>query len=298
MRRKCALLALLAALLLTGLAGRAARQGGRDTGGISFAVMGDTGSGDERQFATARRMARQREQTPYDFVLMLGDNIYNGGDPRLLKPRFEEPYRPLIDAGVKFYAVLGNHDVQKGTESQINYPHFNMGGRRYYSFGKGGGLIDFFGLDTNLMTGEQLEWFEKGLKESKARWKIVFCHHSLYTSARMHDTEVGLLARLEPLFTRYQVNVVFSGHSHVYERLKPQKGVHYITEGASGKLMKGNLDRRSPLTAAGNDQINSFLVVRVDEDEMKVRAIGSDGSLIDSATIKRDAKQDAGGGEK
>src|SRR5262245_55588352 len=78
---------------------------------ISFAVIGDTGTGDEAQLAIARQMVRQREKIPFDFTLMLGDNMYGKGDPKDVKPRFEDPYKDLLDAGVKFYASLGNHDI-------------------------------------------------------------------------------------------------------------------------------------------------------------------------------------------
>ena len=43
----------------------------------------------------------------------------------------------------------------------------------------------------------------------------------------------------EPLFVTYGVNVVFSGHDHIYERLTPQKGIYYFVEGAAGELRKG-----------------------------------------------------------
>src|SRR4030095_3248872 len=104
---------------------------------ITFAVIGDTGTGDEAQLSVARQMARQREKTPFEFVLMLGDNIYEKGEEKYIKPRFEEPYKDLLAAGVKFYAALGNHDIIKGLEFQTRYPNFNMGGRRYYNFTKG-----------------------------------------------------------------------------------------------------------------------------------------------------------------
>lgn len=254
---------------------------------VTFAVMGDTGSGDEAQLAVAGQMVKQRIKTPFDFAIMLGDNIYEKGEERYIKPRFEEPYKDLLAAGVQFYASLGNHDIIKGTEFQTNYKNFNMGGRRYYNFSKGDGLIEFFALDTNKMDEEQLRWLEESLKASRARWKIAFCHHSIYSSARMHGAYVKLRAALEPLYVKYGVNAVFSGHSHCYERTKPQKGVQYFTAGSGGEIKKGTLDAKSPLMAFGNDRLNIFLTVQATENEMKVDAIGADGSLVDSYTIKR-----------
>lgn len=284
------------ALLLLALPIIATAQTGNNPNSIiTFAVIGDTGTGDEAQLAVARQMVRQREQTPFDFVIMLGDNIYETGDERLIKPRFEEPYKDLLAAGVKFYAALGNHDIIKGLKFQTNYPNFNMGGRCYYNFTKAPNennenLLEFFALDSNLMTSEQLKWLDESLSASKARWKIAFSHHSIYSSARMHSPYVKLRAQLEPLYVKHGVSAVFSGHSHCYERVKPQKGVHYFTEGASGEIKRKTLDRRNPLFAAGEDGVNSFLIVQVSENEMKVEAISADGKLIDSYTINRPVK--------
>lgn len=259
---------------------------------ITFAVIGDTGTGDEAQLAVAKQMVKQRATTPFEFVIMLGDNIYEKGEEKYIKSHFEEPYKDLLAAGVEFYATLGNHDIVKGTEFQTNYQHFNMGGKRYYNFTKmpddsGASLLEFFALDSNLMSVEQLKWLDDNLKASKARWRIAFSHHSIYSSARMHRPYLKLREQLEPLYVKHGVNVVFSGHSHCYERVKPQKGVHYFTEGASGEIKRKTLDRNTPLFAAGADEVNSFLIVQVSENEMKVEAISADGNLIDSSMIKR-----------
>lgn len=100
---------------------------------LNFAVIGDTGTGEEPQYAIAKRMVEAREKTPFDFVIMLGDNIYGGGNPRLFKPRFEDPYKELLSGGVRFYAALGNHDAANAA-AHVKYQGFNMGGHRYYSF--------------------------------------------------------------------------------------------------------------------------------------------------------------------
>lgn len=278
-------------LLVVSVAGAADWKGiAQVPGSLSFAVIGDSGSGKPPQFAIARRMMTEREKTPFDFVIMLGDNIYGLGNPKYFKPRFEDPYRDLLAAGVKFYAALGNHDAPAAAH-HIKYDKFNMGGRRYYSFVKGDGLIEFFVLDTNEtktseLMPEQLSWLEASLKNSKARWKVAYLHHAIYSSGRMHSPYKELRAQIEPLFVKYRVNVVFSGHFHVYERIKPQHGVQYFVAGSGGKLMRGNLNKNSRLTAAGNDQTQIFLLAAVDEKEMLVRAISANGTEIDSVKIE------------
>lgn len=282
-RAKLALLAILILLALAALGSPRLQSEAKDA--LAFAVIGDTGTGGVAQFEVARQMKIAREQTPYDFVLMLGDNIYPDGDPIWFKSRFEEPYRELLQSGVKFYATLGNHDVRKGAEAALRYDNFNMGGRRYYSFTKADGLIEFFALDSTAMTSAQTAWLEEQLKSSKARWKTGFFHHPIYSSARTHGSDLKLRALLEPLFVRYGVDVVFAGHDHVYERIKPQQGVSYFISGASGQLRRGDLDRRSKFHEAGNDRINSFLLVQVEKSGMRIKAMGSDGASLDTVAL-------------
>src|SRR5262249_4882832 len=122
---------------------------------------------------------------------------------------------------------------------------------------------------------------------SKARWKVAFFHHPLYCSARKHGSDLSVRAKLEPLFIRYKMDAVFSGHDHVYERMKPQHGVYYFTEGASGQLRKGDINRKSDIFEAGNDAVNSFIVVQVNQGQMKVEAIGADGAVLDRTVIDK-----------
>src|SRR5712692_9983334 len=97
---------------------------------VRFAVIGDNGTGDRVEYEGARQMVATRVRFPFEMVLMLGDNIYGRQEPRDFMLKFEEPYRPLLEAGVRFYAALGNHDDQ----ANRFYKPFNMGGERYYSY--------------------------------------------------------------------------------------------------------------------------------------------------------------------
>jgi hypothetical protein len=105
---------------------------------LAFAVIGDSGDGSKAQYAIAQQMVDHRQKTPFDFVLMLGDNIYGGGKPKYFKQEFEDPYKELLSGGVKFYAALGNHDALEA-DYHVSYKDFNMGGKRYYNFAKGVG---------------------------------------------------------------------------------------------------------------------------------------------------------------
>lgn len=252
---------------------------------VRFAAFGDMGTGEKDQYDVARAMTTYHSERPYDTVLMLGDNIYPLGNPKDLDKKFEKPYADLLKRGVNFYAVLGNHDVFKGRQAEINYPYFHMGGRAYYSFVKGDGLVEFFALDTTDFDNAQQQWLENALAGSKAPWKLVYTHHPLYSSGKRHGSDIKLRAKLEPLLVKYGVSVVLSGHDHIYERTKPQQGIQYFVCGIGGKLRSGNLDRQTPFFEFGNDQDIGFMVVEVTAGQLSFQAINAAGHVFDSGTI-------------
>jgi 3',5'-cyclic AMP phosphodiesterase CpdA len=245
---------------------------------VRFGIIGDTGTGDRAQYEVADRLAEYRRQFPFDFVIMLGDNMYGSQGPADFVTKFEKPYRVLLDAGVKFYAALGNHDNQQ----QIFYKPFNMGGKRYYTFSKG--PVQFFVLDSNYMDPKQLAWLDTELSRSGKHWKICYFHHPLYSSGARHGSETDLRTLVEPLFIRYGVDVVFAGHEHFYERMKPQNGIAYFTEGGSAKLREGNI-QKTDLTAKGFDADRSFMVAQIAADTLSFQAISRTGTLVDSGSV-------------
>jgi predicted phosphodiesterase len=247
---------------------------------VRFAVIGDMGTGEKPQYELAAKLIEYRRIFPYEFVTTLGDNIYDGDTPGDYESKFERPYKPLLDAGVQFYATLGNHD----RPNQRFYKPFNMNGQQYYSYKKGN--VRFFALDTTDMNLRQRVWLEKELQNSGSDWLICYFHHPLYTSAAFHAASTELRGVLEPLFVKYGVQVVFSGHNHVYERVKPQRGIYHFTEGASGSLRKGDL-RKTALTAAGYDQDCSFMLVEIAGDELYFQTISRTGRTVDSGVIRR-----------
>jgi len=224
---------------------------------LKFAVIGDSGSGDSEQYAVANQMARFRGIFPFDMVIMLGDNIYGGQGATDLAKKFAQPYKALLDGGVKFYATLGNHDDPVNRQ----YPLWNMGGQLYYTYAKKN--VRFFALDSNYMDPEQIAWLKKELSGSDAPWKICYFHHPLYSDSKAHGSDTDLRKVLEPIFKQYGVRVVFSGHEHTYERLKPQQGIFYFVLGNSGQLRFHNLRKKSTDTEKGFDTDRGFGLVEV-----------------------------------
>ena len=211
---------------------------------------------------------------------MLGDNIYGSERPDDFVKKFERPYKALLDQKILFYASLGNHD----DPNQRFYKPFNMDGKRFYTFEKED--VRFFALDSNYMDQAQLEWIEKELSGSKNTWKIAFFHHPLYSSGARHGSEVDLRELLEPLFLKYGVSVVFSGHEHFYERLKPQNGITYITNGGAAKLREGNIRVGSEMTAKGFDTDRSYMLVEIADKTMHFQALSRTGELVDSGSVE------------
>ena len=244
---------------------------------VRFAVIGDNGTGERSQYEVADQMAKFHGKFPFDFVIMLGDNIYGGDTPADFRLKFELPYKSLLDAGVKFYASLGNHD----NPNERLYTPFNMGGERYYTFKKGN--VGFFALDSTYMNPAQLAWIEQRLHGADSGWKICFFHHPLYSDAKYHGPDPDLRARIEPLFEKYGVDVVFSGHDHVYERIKPQHGINYFVLGNSGELRPHDL-KSSAATAKGFDTDQGFMLVEIAGDELYFMTDTRTGNSVDSTT--------------
>ena len=200
----------------------------------------------------------------------------------LLRRSSRLPYKPLLDAGVPFYAALGNHD----DPNQRFYKPFNMDGQRFYTFTKGN--VDFFALDSNYMDRKQLDWFERAIKDSKSDWRMVYFHHPLYSSGRAHGSEVDLQRAARAAVQSVWMNVVFAGHEHFYERVKPQKGdllLHVLADRRSSA--RGDIRKGSALTEKGDDVENTFMVVEVVKDLFNFQTVSRGGVTIDSGAFPR-----------
>src|SRR5687768_4749709 len=186
-------------------------------GSLRIAVFGDAGRGSREQYDLGLVMEDYRRAVGFDTVLLTGDNIYGKDAPEDMKNKFELPYKPLIDAGVKFYASLGNHD----TSNQKNYALFNMKGEEYYRVQRDG--VSFYALNSNYLDKKQLDWLEGRLSSDTNKWRVAFFHHPPYSSGGRHGSEEKVREVLHPLFVKHGVDIVFTGHDHFYERVKPQE---------------------------------------------------------------------------
>lgn len=260
---------------------------------VKLAIIGDSGRGTPEQHQVAAQMVQFRQRFDYDFVLMLGDNIYEGpATAEDYRRKFEEPYAPLLEDDVKFFAVLGNHDDPR----EVSYAPFNMHGERYYSFvppedplTRLATRVEFFALDSTNLDRTQLAWLDERLARSHARWKIVFLHHPLYTSGRYRNASRAHRWALEPILMRHGVNVVLSGHEHIYQRVALQQGILYFVSGGAGSLRRGDGVAAS-FIARSYDEDYHFMLMEIDDDAMHFQAVSRAGETIDAGTLYRDVE--------
>lgn len=252
-----------------------------------FAVVADTGTGDIRQYKVGRALARYHAQKPFDTVLLAGDNIYTNGEFSKIKEVFAIPYQDLLNRGVKFYACLGNHDVRSdnGTQ-QVAYPQFNMQGKRYYTHGKGD--VQFFVTETNEIVNvnspdraKQLAWLDRSLSASKAKWKIVYGHHPIY-SAGVYDNNPVMQRDVAPILVKHKVKLWLNGHDHNYQRSIPIDGVTYLVCGGGGAHLYPVFPQSWTAFA---QQVHSFGVVEIYADRILITGVNSKSEIIDRGVV-------------
>lgn len=256
---------------------------------LSFAALGDSGSGGRQAMAVAEQLALSYRDEPFGLVSLLGDICYYGPISERFDEVFLKPMSPLIDAGVQFELAVGNHDGElfwregvpdvEATLELLGTP------ARYYSVERG--PAELFYLDSGPLgllgdgAGDQLEWLDAALAASTRRWKIVCAHHPLYSSG-VHGSSLGLRERLEPVLVRHHVDLYLAGHDHHYERTRPIEGITHVISGGGCKLTP--VDPRP--FAAYAESVLEFLRIDIDGDRLSGRAVGVDGEIIDRFQLR------------
>ncbi|MFN9991560.1 MAG: metallophosphoesterase [Cyanobacteriota bacterium] len=248
---------------------------------LRFLAVADTGSGDANQRAVGRQMAAAHRRRQIDLVVLGGDNIYPSGDLAKVEATFRQPYAELLQAGVPFHAVLGNHDIRTANGTpQVVYPPFGMKGR-YYNLRRG--PVEFFMLDTNGNADwqRQMSWLRTTLARSQAPWKVVVGHHPIYSSG-FYGNDPHLRAKLSSLMERHGVQLYINGHDHNYERSKPINGITYLVVGGGGASLRPVLPTAQTARAAS---VFSFAEIEANPRELKLWAWDKNGQELDQAVI-------------
>ena len=246
-------------------------------GSTTFALIGDSGSGDSAQQEVADAMVRYFTTVGrFPFVVMLGDNLYSDDYQR----EFSVPYQGLLERGVLFYAALGNHDK----ELEQHYKLFHMTDRLYYAFTEGNAR--FVVLNSNHPADDaQRAWLDGAFGNTGSKWRIGIFHHPLYSSGdHAQEARDSIRPALEPALVRNHVDVVFSGHDHLYERIAPQQGIRYFVSGGAGRNLYAF--HKSAFDEAGASE-HHFMVVEIAGDQMFFEAITSAGRTLDCGVLWR-----------
>jgi 3',5'-cyclic AMP phosphodiesterase CpdA len=252
-----------------------------------FAVLADTGTGSTNQYAVGRALAQYHEKNPFDTIILAGDNIYTNGEFTHIKKRFSDPYQELLQRGVKFYASLGNHDVRTMNGGwQVAYPDFNMQDQHYYMHGRGD--VRFFVLNTNDIINpaspervKQLDWLDRALTASKAKWNIVYGHHNIY-SAGVYEINQAMVKDVTPILKKHKVRLWINGHDHNYQRSNPIDGTTYMVCGGGGA---GLYPVKAQSWTAFAKSIHSFGIVEVYQDQILLTGMSSKGEIIDRGLV-------------
>lgn len=272
---------------------------------LAFLAVGDWGKPDKRKaaMAVADRMGEIAESIHARFVISTGDNFYPSGVTGVDDPKwaiaFEEVYRAKSLA-CPWYPVLGNHDRDGNAEAQVQYsthsPRWRMEAPYYQRTERlgDGGAVDLFFLDTEAIDDQgllsrwvrrqatvrrQLDWLDEGLSRSRATWKVVVGHHTIFSGGH-HGNTAELQEDVRPLLERHGVQAYINGHDHDLQHLLVD-GVNYLTTGAGAETRPTGSIAGTLFAAA---QLG-FMSVSVNSREMTVSFVGADGRDMYGAKI-------------
>jgi len=251
-----------------------------------FAVYGDSRAYPDIH----RKVAENILKVNPDFILHVGDLVNDGRKDYQWDSQFFEPLHDVIDH-IPIFTSLGNHE----NNAQNYFDLFSLpNNESWYSFNYSN--CHFIVLDTNKSYGKnskQYRWLRDDLRKTNTKWKFVFFHHPPYGSGIHHGSDLKVRRLLTPLFRRYGVDIVFSGHHHIYERSYPigsafeskTTPVTYIIAGGGS----GPLHKTSPNTwTASTEKINNFCVVNIDGEKLNFKALDTNGRVLDRFTIVKD----------
>jgi 3',5'-cyclic AMP phosphodiesterase CpdA len=243
---------------------------------VRIAVAGDIGDSGPRLDSTGAAMARIEADDEFDVLLLLGDNVYPSGDPAELPNTVFEPFADVLDGGTDLLAILGNHDEPNG-DAQLEA--LGMPGH-WWAEERGDVLL--VGLDSNQIDdAEQLAFLEETLSGSTATWKIVAVHHPPYSAGYQGSNEAAREA-FSPLFERYGVQLVLSGHDHDYQRSKVINGVTYVVTGAAAGTRRTGKDDFT----AESFSWHSYVELGIYPDRLVGRVMNQDNRVADEWTLE------------
>jgi acid phosphatase len=259
------------------LAGRSQPTVWSSAAGAVFAVKGDWGAGTSAQSSVSRRMCRVRLTHPFTAVVTTGDNFYNP-DGVATKKNYGEPERCLTARpGHQWIPAWGNHDLAGNSTATVLRARGH-----WYRWALDGAEI--LVLDSNRWSDStQRRWLARTLKQFNVPLTVVVFHHPPYSVGTVHDSHLGVRDSWVPLFQRHGVDLVLSGHNHLYERSQV-RGIDYVVTGGGGAALYGCGDPTSWTRRCVS--AHHFLVVEVTVSALRVRALSPSGSVLDRFVVR------------
>ena len=264
---------------------------------FSFAVISDTQSNPK----IAKQVAEMAWAQRPNFLLHPGDLVGTGTNDSHWTEQFFPSMHPLISR-VAFFPVLGNHEVN----ARNYYDYVSLPKPEYFYKFKYGNT-EFFMIDSNKKVdpeSEQYKWLDKALAESKATWKFVCHHHPPYSS---DENDYGNLwktnkstrgdlrvRKLTPLYDNHNVDIVWNGHIHSYERTWPirkqkptgKKGPIYMITGGGG----GSLETPGPYKPFFQNNVrrgHHYCMVSINQKTLEFKAFDIENRLFDYHKIEK-----------
>lgn len=243
-----------------------------------FVVYGDTRSRHEMH----QRVADAIVKDAPDFVIHTGDLVASGNDTGLWSKFFSIEHDLLRHAA--FFPVIGNHE-----HNSAQYFTF-LHAKPYYSFDWGS--AHFTILDTDFSSipdkanfwREQFKWLERDLaRNQRADLRFVIFHHPPYSAIKKRGINEDTV-KFVPLFEKYKVQAVFSGHDHAYQRFL-QNGVQYIVTGGGGAPLY-DVDAPMPGITQKLEKVEHFVDIKVEGKRAAIEALALDGRRIDYVELK------------
>jgi 3',5'-cyclic AMP phosphodiesterase CpdA len=271
--RQLSALLVFAALVLAGASSAAAPAQ------VQIIAFGDFGVGGQAQRSFGSAVRRFEARNPADLILTLGDNDYTES-PSAFHANWEASFGWARSVA----GVLGNHDVRV-QGGRYEFDELGMPGRYYR---RAIGPVELYLLDSNSADAAQTAWLSQALRRSKARWKLAAFHHPAFTCGT-YSANPAVVARWVPLFERYHVRLVLSGHDHNYQRFAPRQGVRYVVHGGGSQTKLYPLRRCPsgyPRRIRGRAE-NGFLYLVVRANRLDGWAVAARGRRTDHFAVAR-----------
>ena len=269
-RRVTATTAIALALVFAAPAGAATR----------ILAVGDFGVGGSTERATGAAIKAWEADHPASLLLTLGDNDYTESPPTF-RSNWHDAFGWLEAARVWPRGTLGNHDVRVDG-GRYEFKALRMPSSHYQ---RSRPNVDLFVLNSNSVGDRQTRWLKRHLAASTATWKIVSFHHPAYTCGGYLGNP-AVVSRWVPLFERYGVDLVLSGHDHNYQRFAPRNGVTYVVHGGGGQELYAL--RRCPdgyPKRAFARRAHGFLDIVVRPGAIRLKAVNLSGHVVDRKVI-------------